>query len=93
MSRQFILLCLGLLFVINLFFRVRLMKIIKEIKREEIYFDTGEILSTRRFQALITNRYPQYADLLKRYRQSMLFGLVLIVIVVITMAAYLFWSS
>ena len=84
-----ILLLLGALFVINLFFRVRMMKLFKQVKEHQLRIEFGDLLYGNKFNTLINNTYPEHADLLNKYRQSMMTGLGLIILVVAGLLIFL----
>lgn len=77
--KPIILLFLGGLFVINIFFRIRLMKLLNEIKKHQIRIEVKDMISNNQFMNLIENTYPEHADLLIQYRKAMTTGLLLIV--------------
>lgn len=86
--KQPLLLILGILFVINVFFRIRVMKLMNQIKQHQLRIEMKDLLSSARFDHLTSEVYPEHADLLKNYRNSMLAGLGLIVAVVFAFVIY-----
>ena len=84
-----ILVFLGILFAINVFFRVRLMKLLNEIKKYQLRIEIKDLVSNDRFDTLINQTYPDHAELLSKYRQSMILGLALVILVVLGLIAYL----
>lgn len=86
--KQPLLLILGVLFVINIFFRVRVMKLMKQIKEHELLIQPQDFLSNARFYNLTNNVYPDHAELLVKYRNAMMAGLGLIVAVVVAFVLY-----
>lgn len=87
--KQSILVFLGVLFVINVFFRVRIMKLMKEIKKHQIRLEISDLLNQNKFNHLIQTTYPQHADLIKKYRSSMALGLILVVVVVASLVGFI----
>ena len=87
--KSIVLLFLGALFVINVFFRVKLMKLMNEIKKHQLRIEIKDLTNKVRFSNLIENTYPEHQELLIKYRQSMMTGLILIIIVVLGLFIYL----
>ena len=87
--RQTVLVFLGVLFLINLFFRMRIMKLMTEIKKHQLRIELPDLLNTHRFKTLTQKTYPSHAELLTKYRRSMMMGIILIIIVVISLTAYI----
>ena len=88
MSRQTILIFLGVLFVINLFFRARIMMLMRQIKAHNIRLGIGDLISNEKFDDLVHRRYPEHAELITRYRKTMMMGIGLIILVVVAMLLY-----
>ena len=84
-----ILLFLGALFVINVFFRVRLMKLLNQIKKHQLQIEIKDLVNSDRFVNLIQNKYPEHAELLTKYRESMMVGLGLVILVVLGLTIYI----
>ncbi len=87
--KAIMLIFLGGLFVINVFFRIRLMKLFKEIKKHQLRIELRQLLNKNKFSDLVEVTYPDHAELLNNYRQSMITGLALIILVVLAMFTYL----
>ncbi len=60
-----------------------------ELKKHNLRIEIRDFLSSDNFKELINNKYPNHAELLIKYRKSMLLSIVLIVLVVSGLAAYL----
>lgn len=91
--KSIVLLFLGALFVINIFFRVRLMKIFKQIKTHQLQISMSDLLVNNKFNHLVNSRYPEHADLLNNYRRSMFTGLMLMIIVVVALTLFIILRS
>ena len=69
------------------------MKLFRQIKIYQLQIELGDIFRSDRFQSLIENKYPEHAVLLKKYRDSMIMGLILIILVVSGLILYLMTLS
>lgn len=93
MTKTAILIFLGCLFGVNIFFRVKLMKLFRQIKTHQLQIELSDLLSTEKFRLLIDQKYPEHAELLNKYRNSMGMGLILIVLVLAGFVFYLMSNS
>jgi hypothetical protein len=65
------------------------MKLFKQVKEHELRIEFNDLVKHNNFQTLITETYPDHAALLIKYRQSMMTGLGLIILVVLGLLAFL----
>ena len=64
----------GLLFI-QLYFRLRVLKIYRRLVQNEVQFDTGHIMSKKKMEEEILPRYPEHRDDILRFVKEMRFSL------------------
>ena len=82
MMRYGIYLLLGALFVINIFVRKKVFAYNKKIQENNLIVKISDLVKGSNFQALISEQYPEHAELLIAYRKVMRNGLLLMLTVI-----------
>ncbi len=81
---------LGMLFVVNLFLRVRLMKLHKPIRQNQILINWKQVISKSKAQDLIDNNYPEHEELIHNYTGLMRQGIYVLITLFIGLAIWAF---
>jgi len=76
------------LLFINVYFRIKVIKVYKRLVRNEVQFDTSHIFSKKKMEEEIIPRYPDHADDIRKFVHQMQFSVQIasILIVLITIA-------
>ncbi len=81
---------LGMLFVLNLFLRVRLMKLQKPIQENKILLGWKQVASKAKAQELIDAKYPEHEALIHNYTGIMRQGIYLLITLFFGLALWAF---
>lgn len=83
-----------LLIGFNLYIRVSTLKYIKTLMDKGIRFGWEQLISSKRWQEEVVEKYPNDADFLNRFRKQVLSTSLLFVLVIIIVLVLLFsWRS
>lgn len=64
----------GLLFI-QLYFRLRVLKIYRRLVKNEVQFDTSHILNKRKMEEEVLPRYPQHKEDILKFVKEMKFSI------------------
>jgi len=83
----------GMLFL-QVYFRVRVIKIYKRLVRNEVQFETSHILNKRKMEEEVLPKYPEHEEDIKKFVSEMRFSLQIasLLIILIMIAGFIIRS-
>lgn len=79
------------LFIIQFYFRIRVVKVYQRLSRNKVEFDASHIFNNKKMENEVFPRYPQHVDDIKKFVREMKVSLQIatIFILLIFVAAYI----